>query len=66
MRREPLEIERLIRADQRHTASEHRRVSIGEHEQFRANMQQPDPIDNELETDFGCHPAAASNERGAS
>jgi hypothetical protein len=41
-------------------------VSIGEHEQFRANMQQPDPIDNELETDFGCHPAAASNERGAS
>jgi hypothetical protein len=29
-------------------------------------MQQPDPIDNELETDFACHPAAASNEGGAS
>jgi hypothetical protein len=58
VRREPLEVERLIRADQRHTAQERRRVSVAEHERFRADiaarlraMQQPDPIDDELEPD---------------
>jgi hypothetical protein len=72
VRRDPLPVERLIRDDQRHNP-ERRSISVAEHEQFRADMQrrlramqQPDPIDNELETDFGCHPAAASNEGGAS
>ncbi len=57
MRREPLPVELLIRDDQRHTP-ERRRVSIGEHERFCADMQrrlramqQPDPIDDELEPD---------------
>jgi hypothetical protein len=53
MKREPLEVERLIRDDQRvddHT----RRVSVAEHERFRADLaaslaaQQPDPIDDAL------------------
>ena len=53
MRREPLEVERLIRDDQRvddHT----RRVSVAEHEQFQKHLaasladQQPDPIDDAL------------------
>ena len=57
MRREPLEVERLIRDDQRvddHT----RRVSVAEHERFRADLaaslaaQQPvDEIDASLEAD---------------
>ena len=53
MRREPLPVELLIRDDQRHTP-ERRRVSIGEHERFRAELaaslaaQQPDPIDDAL------------------
>ena len=53
MRREPLEVERLIRDDQRvddHT----RRVSVAEHEQFQKHLaasltdQRPDPIDDQL------------------
>ena len=50
---EPLEIERLIRADQRHS------VSVADHQQWRedlaasqaAQQAQPDPIDDELEAD---------------
>ena len=58
MRREPLEVERLIRDDQRHNTPERRRVSVAEHERFRAELaaslaaQQPaDEIDDELEAD---------------
>jgi hypothetical protein len=68
MKREPLVINYLIPEHQR-VDEPTRRVSVAEHERFRADMQrrlramqQPDPINNELETDFGCHPAAASNE----
>jgi hypothetical protein len=53
MKREPLEIERLIRDDQRHSTPERRRVSVAEHECFRAELAaslaaQPDPIDDAL------------------
>ncbi len=55
MRREPLEVERLIRDDQRHNTPERRRVSVAEHERFRAELaaslaaQQPaDEIDDAL------------------
>ena len=58
MKREPLEVERLIRDDQRHNTPERRRVSVAEHERFRAELaaslaaQQPaDEIDDELEAD---------------
>ena len=58
MKREPLEVERLIRDDQRHTTPERRRVSVAEHERFRADLaaqqaaQQPaDEIDASLEAD---------------
>jgi predicted transcriptional regulator len=50
---EPLEVERLIPEHQRHTP-ERRRVSVAEHERFRADIaasladQQPDPIDDAL------------------
>jgi hypothetical protein len=57
MKREPLEVERLIRDDQRHTP-ERRRVSVAEHQSFREDMQrrlrgmQPaDEIDASLEAD---------------
>lgn len=68
MRREPLEVERLIRDDQRHTAPERRRVSIAEHERFRADIaasladQRPDPIDEALADPVLDHaPAYRSN-----
>ena len=54
MKPEPLEIERLIRDDQRHSTPERRRVSVAEHERFRADIaasltdQRPDPIDDAL------------------
>ncbi len=54
MKREPLEIERLIRDDQRHSTPERRRVSVAEHEQFQKHLaasladQQPNPIDDQL------------------
>jgi hypothetical protein len=54
MKREPLEIERLIRDDQRHSTPERRRVSVAEHEQFQKHLaasltdQRPDPIDDAL------------------
>ena len=55
MRREPLEVERLIRDDQRHSTPERRRVTVAEHECFRAELaasladQQPaDEIDASL------------------
>jgi hypothetical protein len=55
MKREPLEVERLIPEHQRHTAPERRRVSVAEHERFRADIaaslgdQQPvDEIDDAL------------------
>ena len=58
MRREPLEVERLIRDDQRHSTPERRRVSVAEHEQFQKHLaasladQQPvDEIDASLEAD---------------
>jgi hypothetical protein len=58
MKREPLEIERLIRDDQRHSTPERRRVSVAEHEQFQKHLaasladQQPvDEIDASLEAD---------------
>jgi hypothetical protein len=38
MKREPLEIERLIRDDQRHSTPERRRVSVAEHEQFQKHL----------------------------
>ena len=57
MKREPLEVERLIPEHQRHTP-ERRRVSVAEHEQFQKHLaasladQQPvDEIDAELEAD---------------
>jgi hypothetical protein len=58
MKREPLPVEMLIRDDQRHTTPERRRVSVAEHERFRADLaaslaaQQPvDEIDASLEAD---------------
>jgi hypothetical protein len=58
VRREPLEVERLIRDDQRHSTPERRRVSIAEHQQFQKHIaaslaaQQPaDEIDASLEAD---------------
>jgi hypothetical protein len=57
MKREPLEVERLIRDDQHHTTPERRRVSVAEHQRFRADLAasladlQPDPIDDALEAD---------------
>jgi hypothetical protein len=67
MKRESLEVERLIRDDQRHTP-ERRRVSVAEHERFRADIaasladQQPDPIDDALADPIHDHaPAYRSN-----
>jgi hypothetical protein len=58
VRREPLEVERLIRDDQRHSTPERRRVSIAEHQHFQKHIaaslaaQQPaDEIDASLEAD---------------
>jgi hypothetical protein len=54
MKREPLEVERLIRDDQHHTTPERRRVSVAEHQRFRADLAasladlQPDPIDDAM------------------
>jgi hypothetical protein len=67
MKREPLEIERLIRDDQRHSTPERRRVSVAEHERFRADLAaslaaQPDPIDDALADPIHDHaPAYRSN-----
>ena len=68
MRREPLEVERLIRDDQRHNTPERRRVSVAEHEQFQKHLaasltdQRPDPIDDQLADPILDHaPAYRSN-----
>ena len=47
MKREPLEVERLIRDDQRFTVADHQQWR----EDLAASQAQPDPIDDELEAD---------------
>ena len=67
--REPLEVERLIRDDQRVDDHTRRRVSVAEHQSFRTDMQrrlgamQPaDEIDDQLADPILDHaPAYRSN-----
>ena len=69
MKRESLEVERLIRDDQHHTTPERRRVSVAEHQRFRADLaasladlQPADEIDDALGDPIHDHaPAYRSN-----
>jgi hypothetical protein len=72
MKREPLPVELLIRDDQRHSTPERRRVSVAEHERFRADLaaslaaQQPDPIDDALADPIHDHAPAYRSSKATS